>query len=54
MKSWYDRVKIDLIKNSEVLASKETTDEERLIAYKKQADLMVELDRIFDLMEKMK
>lgn len=54
MKSWYDRIKIDLIKNSEVLASKETSDEDRLAAFKNQADLITELDRVFDLMTKLK
>lgn len=52
MKRWYDRIKVDLIKNSEILASKETTDEERLKAFKHQADLIDELDSLYDLIYK--
>ena len=47
MKSWYDRIKKDLIETGEKLRRSDTTQEEREAAYKTQIDLICELDDAF-------
>lgn len=53
MKSWYDRVKKDLIEVSVKLKSPETSQEEREQLYKEQINLICELDEIFDVMNEL-
>lgn len=53
MKSWYDRVKKDLLVVGAELKSPDTTQEERVKLYKEMTDLVVELDDIFVIIDEL-
>ena len=53
MKSWYDRIKKDLIESGEKLRRSDITREEREAAYKTQIDLICELDDVFIVIDEL-